>query len=83
MRDSHTAPDLLIADPPRAGLGKEATAELLRIRPSKIVLVSCDPTTLARDLRGFLPQYEITELTMVDLFPQTYHIETVAKLKKR
>ena len=48
-----------------------------------MVIVSCDPTTLARDLRAFLPHYELTRLTLVDLFPQTYHIETVAKLEKR
>ncbi|MFL6415189.1 MAG: class I SAM-dependent RNA methyltransferase [Bryobacteraceae bacterium] len=78
-----TSPDLLIADPPRAGLGKQATAELIRIKPSKVVIVSCDPTTLARDLRLLLPHYELKGLTLVDLFPQTYHIETVAKLEKR
>ncbi|MFL6447049.1 MAG: class I SAM-dependent RNA methyltransferase [Bryobacteraceae bacterium] len=83
LRQLHTAPDLLIADPPRAGLGKEATAEIVRIRPSTMVIVSCDPTTLARDLRALLPHYELAELTIVDLFPQTYHIETVAKLQKR
>lgn len=83
LRHLQTAPDLLIADPPRAGLGKDATAELIRVRPSKMVIVSCDPTTLARDLRALLPHYELTSLTMVDLFPQTYHIESVAKLQKR
>jgi 23S rRNA (uracil1939-C5)-methyltransferase len=83
LRSLGTAPDLLIADPPRTGLGKETTAELLRIGPSKLVIVSCDPTTLARDLRALLPHYELVNLTLVDLFPQTYHIETVAKLRKR
>jgi 23S rRNA (uracil1939-C5)-methyltransferase len=83
LRRLDTAPDLLIADPPRAGLGKEATAELLRIGPSRMVIVSCDPTTLARDLRALLPHYEVTRLTMVDLFPQTFHLETIAKLSKR
>lgn len=77
------SPDLLIADPPRSGLGKQATQELLRIEPATIVIVSCDPTTLSRDLKALLPAYELKELTMVDLFPQTYHIETVAKLQKR
>jgi 23S rRNA (uracil1939-C5)-methyltransferase len=78
-----TSPDLLIADPPRTGLGKQATAELTRIKPAKLVIVSCDPTTLARDLRSLLPYYELKAVTMVDLFPQTYHIETVAKLQLR
>jgi 23S rRNA (uracil1939-C5)-methyltransferase len=83
LREFRSSPDLLIADPPRTGLGKEATAELLRLMPSTMVIVSCDPTTLARDLRALLPSYEVTDLTVVDLFPQTYHIETVAKLQKR
>jgi 23S rRNA (uracil1939-C5)-methyltransferase len=83
LRDLQASPELLIADPPRSGLGKEATAELLRLQPSRMVIVSCDPTTLARDLRALLPSYEVTDLTVVDLFPQTYHIETVAKLQKR
>lgn len=83
LRDLRATPDLLIADPPRSGLGKEATAELLRLLPFRMVIVSCDPTTLARDLRALLPRYEVTDLTIVDLFPQTYHIETVAKLQKR
>jgi 23S rRNA (uracil1939-C5)-methyltransferase len=83
LRDLRASPDLLIADPPRSGLGKEATAELLRLLPSRMVIVSCDPTTLARDLRGLVPRYEVTDLTMVDLFPQTYHIETIVKLQKR
>jgi 23S rRNA (uracil1939-C5)-methyltransferase len=83
LRTLQTSPDLLIADPPRSGLGKETTAELIRIRPTKLVIVSCDPTTLARDLRALLPAYELKDMTLVDLFPQTYHIETVAKLEKR
>ena len=77
------APDLLIADPPRTGLGKQSTQEILRVRPSEIVIVSCDPTTLARDLRTLLPAYNLKQLTMVDLFPQTYHIETVARLQRQ
>jgi 23S rRNA (uracil1939-C5)-methyltransferase len=83
LRDCEASPDQLVADPPRAGLGKEATAELVRLMPSTMAIVSCDPTTLARDLRALLPSYEVTDLTVVDLFPQTYHIETVAKLQKR
>ena len=83
LRTLQRTPDLLIADPPRSGLGKDATAELIRVRPTQLVIVSCDPTTLARDLRALLPHYEVKDLTLVDLFPQTYHIETVAKLEKR
>lgn len=73
-------PDLIVADPPRAGLGKEATAELLRLRAPQLRLVSCDPATLARDLQKLLETYRIERLTLVDLFPQTYHFEVVAHL---
>jgi 23S rRNA (uracil1939-C5)-methyltransferase len=76
-------PDLVIADPPRAGLGKGVTADLLRLRPSRIVLVSCDPATLARDLKPLLDSYDIERLTLIDLFPNTYHLETVAHLRLR
>lgn len=75
-------PDFVLADPPRAGLGKTVTGELLRLKPPKIVVVACDPATLARDLGALTSQgYRIERLTMVDLFPQTYHIEAIAGLE--
>jgi 23S rRNA (uracil1939-C5)-methyltransferase len=80
LRTLEGAPDLIVADPPRAGLGANATRDLLRIRAPHLVIVSCDPATLARDLRKLLPEYAITRLTLVDLFPQTYHLETVVQL---
>ncbi len=74
-------PDFILADPPRAGLGKEAVADLARIRAPRITIVSCDPATLSRDLRGLLDAgYRIEKITVVDLFPQTFHIETVVDL---
>lgn len=74
-------PDLIVADPPRAGLGKQAVQQLLRIGAPRLVIVSCDPATLARDLAPLLAAgYRIARLTMVDLFPQTYHIETIVDL---
>jgi 23S rRNA (uracil1939-C5)-methyltransferase len=75
------APDFVLADPPRAGLGKAVVAELLRLAPPRIVIVSCDPATLARDLAA-LSGYSIERLTMVDVFPQTYHLEAVAHLRR-
>ena len=75
-----TTPDFILADPPRAGLGKEVVAHLNRLAPARLTIVSCDPATLARDLAA-LPGYSIDRLTLVDLFPQTYHIETVAHLR--
>jgi len=73
-------PDLIVLDPPRAGVGLEVCALLARIAAPQIVYVSCDPTTLARDLAALAPEYTITNLHLVDLFPQTFHLETVAIL---
>jgi 23S rRNA (uracil1939-C5)-methyltransferase len=74
-------PDFILADPPRAGLGKLVVKELARIRPPRLTIVSCDPATLARDLQGLLAEhYRLEKLTLVDLFPQTFHLETVAEL---
>lgn len=74
-------PDLIVADPPRAGLGKLVVKELARIQAPRLTIVSCDPATLARDLQGLLNAgYRIDKVTLVDLFPQTFHIETVVHL---
>jgi 23S rRNA (uracil1939-C5)-methyltransferase len=73
-------PDFVLADPPRAGLGKIVVASLARLAPPRITIVSCDPATLARDVAG-LGKYKIDRLTLVDLFPQTYHLETIAHLE--
>lgn len=76
-------PDLLVADPPRAGLGAKCTEALLRVRPKRLTIVSCDPATLARDTKSLLSAYRIRRLAVVDLFPQTYHFETVLHLESR
>lgn len=76
-------PELIVLDPPRAGAGEEACALLLRLRPAEIVYVSCDPTTLARDLFVLGADYGVRELHMIDLFPQTYHLETVMVLHRK
>ena len=73
------APDLVLCDPPRAGLGKTVVKELNRLAPPRITMVSCDPATLARDL-ALLKDYRIEKLILADLFPQTYHIETITQL---
>jgi 23S rRNA (uracil1939-C5)-methyltransferase len=75
------SPDLLLLDPPRTGAA-ESIALVAQLKPSRITYVSCDPTTLARDLRLLLDSgYELSRITAIDLFPQTYHIETVAALR--
>jgi 23S rRNA (uracil1939-C5)-methyltransferase len=74
-------PDFILADPPRAGLGKQVVKELARIRAPKLTIVSCDPATLARDLHGLIAEnYRIQNITLADLFPQTFHLETVVAL---
>jgi 23S rRNA (uracil1939-C5)-methyltransferase len=76
-------PDLVIVDPPRAGLGTEVCQRLAAAQPNQIVYVSCDPSTLARDLRTLQPSgYRPVALTLIDLFPQTFHLETVATLER-
>ena len=74
-------PDLIVLDPPRAGVGLEACELLKRIAAPSVVYVSCDPATLACDLQALQPLYRITALHLVDLFPQTAHIETIVLLE--
>ncbi len=81
--ESGGTPDFILADPPRAGLEKGATGRLLEIGAPNVVIVACDPATLARDLAALQTGYEIESVTLVDLFPQTFHIETITKLRKR
>lgn len=76
-------PDVIIVDPPRAGLGAETTELLGRIGAPELVYVSCDPATLARDLRALVGTgYAIERITLADLFPQTFHLETVVRLRR-
>jgi 23S rRNA (uracil1939-C5)-methyltransferase len=76
-------PDLILLDPPRAGLGEQVTTLLNAIGAPAITYVSCDPTTLARDLRALTQErYQIDKITLVDLFPQTFHLETVVHLRR-
>jgi 23S rRNA (uracil1939-C5)-methyltransferase len=76
-------PDLVVVDPPRAGLGAEVCKRLAGVQPRQIVYVSCDPSTLGRDLRALQPSgYRPVALTLIDLFPQTFHLETVATLER-
>lgn len=89
-------PDLIVLDPPRSGLGQSVSAKLAELQAPEIVYLSCDPSTLARDLAvltqtermpaGTKPNaspYEISKIEMFDLFPQTHHIETLVHLRLR
>ncbi len=76
------SPDFVLADPPRAGLGKIMVQRLAGLKPRRLALVACDPATLARDLSALTAYgYRITAMTLVDLFPQTFHLETVVQLE--
>jgi len=73
-------PDILIIDPPRAGMHKDVLTRVLEIAPETIVYVSCNPATMARDVGRMTHAYKIVEIQPVDMFPHTYHIEAVVKL---
>jgi 23S rRNA (uracil1939-C5)-methyltransferase len=76
-------PDVMIIDPPRVGMHKDVVGQVLSISPQKIVYVSCNPATLARDLEMLAPKYEVKQIQPIDMFPHTYHIESVALLVKK
>jgi 23S rRNA (uracil1939-C5)-methyltransferase len=76
--------DLVVLDPPRAGLAPGAASRIAKMRAARITYVSCEPPTLARDLAVMLQSgYEISAIDLFDLFPQTFHMETVVKLRRR
>lgn len=77
------SPDLIIIDPPRAGMHKDVLKQVLDMAPDRIVYVSCNPSTLARDLGLLKESYQVLEVQPVDMFPHTYHIESVARLDKK
>lgn len=78
----HGQPDLLITDPPRAGLHKTVVENILKIAPQRVIYVSCNPATQARDLGLMAEQYRVLKVQPVDMFPHTYHIENVVLLEK-
>ena len=84
LQSAQQRPDLIVADPPRAGLGPQVVRELLRIAPREFVYVSCDPVTFARDARALVNSgYAAAELHLLDLFPQSFHMETIAVFHPR
>jgi len=94
LRKTNERPDFIVLDPPRSGLGAEAAAKLAVLGAAEIAYLSCDPSTLARDLAvltgskkggdvaAAATRYEIADMHLFDLFPQTYHIETLVRLRR-
>lgn len=81
--DEYGVPDVIITDPPRSGMHPDVVQRLCELGAKKLVYVSCNSSTMARDLKELNEVYEITDIQPVDMFPQTYHIETVARLVRR
>jgi 23S rRNA (uracil1939-C5)-methyltransferase len=80
--ERHGKADIVITDPPRDGMHGDVVAQLLKLAPKKIVYVSCNSATQARDLKLLSEQYRVVRSRAVDLFPQTHHIENVVLLIK-
>ena len=75
--------DIIVLDPPRSGAGKEVMKEIIRISPSKIAYISCEPSTLVRDIKVLIDGgYSVEFVQPFDMFPQTFHVETLTLLKK-
>ena len=76
-------PDVIITDPPRDGMHKRVVGQILDVAPKKVVYVSCNPATQARDLALMNEHYKVIKVQPVDMFPQTFHVENVVLLEKR
>lgn len=81
--DAHGHPDVIITDPPRDGMHKDVVAQIIGILPKRIVYVSCNSATQARDLELLDEHYKVTKVQPVDMFPQTFHVENVVCLERR
>ena len=76
-------PDVIVIDPPRSGMSPKTLETILEMTPKKLIAVSCDPATLARDVNRLSEKYELRRARAVDMFPHTHHVETVALLVRR
>ena len=79
----HGRPDVMIVDPPRAGMHPDVVKVILEAAPRRIVYVSCNPASQARDLSMMADKYEINAVQPVDMFPHTQHVENVCKLTRK
>ncbi len=80
LSEAKKSPDVMIIDPPRAGMHKKVVAKIMELSPARIIYVSCNPATMARDFLMMKDYYHVEVVQPVDMFPHTYHIESVAKL---
>lgn len=83
LKESNYKPDVIVVDPPRSGLDSLAINEITELSAKKIVYVSCDPITLARDLNILKELYDVKEITLVDMFPNTHHVECICVMELR
>ncbi len=81
--DNHGVPDVIITDPPRAGMHKDVVGAILNANAKRIVYVSCNPATQARDIEMLSAKYKVTKVQPVDMFPHTHHVENVVLLEKK
>ena len=81
--EANGRPDVMIVDPPRAGMHEDVVNVILNAEPERIVYVSCNPATQARDLALLDAKYRVTEVQPVDMFPHTHHVENVVKLVRK
>ena len=79
----HGKPEVIISDPPRAGMHEDVVKKILEIAPQRLVYVSCNPATQARDIAMMQEQYEVTHVQPVDMFPHTHHVENIALLERK
>jgi 23S rRNA (uracil1939-C5)-methyltransferase len=76
-------PDVIVTDPPRAGMHPSVVTAILELRPSKVVYISCNPASQARDIAEMIKEYEVVKAQPVDMFPQTHHVENIVLMKRR
>ncbi|MDN5317299.1 MAG: rRNA (uracil1939-C5)-methyltransferase, partial [Thermoanaerobacterium sp.] len=84
IREIDEKPDVVVLDPPRPGVNPKAVMDIIKLNPEKIIYVSCNPVSLARDLKMLTErQYKVEKVKCVDMFPHTYHVETVVLIERK
>ena len=82
LLQNHPRPDIVVTDPPRMGMHEQVIRQIIELSPSKVIYISCNPATQARDLLLLNESYRVVRMQPVDMFPHTNHIENVALLQK-